>query len=234
MKLLYPVFISGGVTNTISNLNIPENPQDDIFGLKTCLTGKPLPKRSDFDDSFFVGRKNITLKNIIILFTRFSANELQMDTVPMSSVVAELNTYVFTAFASGSLAVTAVTCLLVSAFRRTDHGANGGGSWTPSSSAYDWLLATVAVALATVIRWRLAVMKRVTEQMTASTGYVNLAPACRMHAACVTCATVLTVAALLRLTKPRWPSSGRLYLAAAVTAVSIYYFFDRLSRDEVH
>lgn len=153
----------------------------------------------------------------------------------MSSVTVDLDTYVFTAITSGLLTVIAIMCLLVSAFRHTEYYSHS--HWTSSSLAYDWLLATVAVVLATAIRWRLDAMELVTEQMAAAIGYVDLTPVFRIHVTCVSCAAVMAAAALLRLTKPLWPSSKRLSLATvnattAAAVVSIYYFLNKPSRGQ--
>ncbi|VVC36595.1 Hypothetical protein CINCED_3A012585 [Cinara cedri] len=142
----------------------------------------------------------------------------------MSSVLTDLNTYVFTAVTISSLTVIAVACLLMSTFWRTDHHFHGGRHKTSSSPVNDWLLVTVVMVLATAIRWRLAAMERATEQIATATGYVSLASTYRMHATSVSCATVLAVVALLKLTKPWLPSPSCLSLVTATVVVSISIF----------
>lgn len=145
--------------------------------------------------------------------------------MPMSSVVVDLYTYMFTAITSTTLTVTAVAYLLVSAFRRTDYHISSGIHWT-SSSVYNWLMVSIAITLATVIPWRLSVMELTMKQISAKT-FANPESVYQSHMMCVSCATVLAVAALLKLTKPQWPSSGRPFLATTAIVISILYYISK-------
>lgn len=141
--------------------------------------------------------------------------------MPATSVAADWDTYAFTVVAVCLLMASAVACLLTSAFRRTGHD---GPRLT--SAALDGLLVALIAATALTLKTRLAAMELAADGLAAG-GYVRLAPACRAHANCASCAAALAAAAFLKLaTLPRWPGvtagfppATRAALAVAALAV---------------
>ncbi|KAF0751894.1 Uncharacterized protein FWK35_00023182 [Aphis craccivora] len=124
-----------------------------------------------------------------------------VQTVPASSVIAEWDTFAFTATASGLLLVAGVACLLVRIFQWSIHRR-----WTQWSTAYDGLLITLITATVASFYKRLTAMEQATTELFSVTDdvYVDLWPACYMHTVCTFFATILTAAALLKISIILW------------------------------
>jgi len=130
-----------------------------------------------------------------------------MQTVPASSVIAGWDTYAFTITASGFVSAAGAACLLVRAFRWSNHRR-----WTQWSAAYDGLLfVLVAITVAAFLR-RLSTMEKATAELSLATDdvFVDLWPSCHLHVVCTFSATILTAAALLKLSRILW--TGRIWL----------------------
>lgn len=146
---------------------------------------------------------------------------MTVNTVPMGSVAADWDTYVFTVFAVFSLTGATIAYLLSCALRRFDRRHQ---RWT--SIVYDGLLVALAVATMMALRRRLIVMEYygAAELAVATADYVDVTPACRAHAACVSCTAALTATALLKLSKLQWMDAGdplSIIIGAVAVAVAV-------------
>lgn len=138
----------------------------------------------------------------------------------MSSVAVEWITYAFTIVATCSLIAVTVTCTLLCVFNRPEH--NGHYRWTLTAASYDGLLAALVVVMIVAMRQRLVVMEKMTNEVVpATSGYIDLTPACHMHTICTSCAGTLAVAALLKFLQPWWPDVGDTSLATAVSVAVV-------------
>jgi len=130
-----------------------------------------------------------------------------VQSVPASSVIMGWDTYVFTLTASGLVLAAGATCLLVRAFRWSNHRR-----WTQWSAAYDGLLFVLVAITVYVFHRRLSTMEQVTAELSSAKDdvFINLWPSCQLHVICTFSATTLTAAALLKLLRILW--TGRSWL----------------------
>lgn len=128
---------------------------------------------------------------------------LQMvQTVPVSSVITGWDTYAFTVTTSGLVSAAGAACLLVRAFRWSNHQR-----WAQWSAAYDGLLLVLVAITVTAFHRRLSTMEQVTAELSSATDdvFIDLWPSCHMHGVCTFSATTLMAAALLKLSIIIWP-----------------------------
>lgn len=130
-----------------------------------------------------------------------------MQTVPGSSVFMEWDTYAFTVTAAGSLLVTGAAILLVYTFRSSSSQLRRRTWWL---AIHDGLLVVLVATTVVALCKRLSTIETATAGLVAATDgvYVDLWPACRMHAVCTLSITTLMAVALLKLTRPLWPGHG--------------------------
>jgi len=128
-----------------------------------------------------------------------------MATVPMSSVITGLDTYAFTVITACLLLAAGAACLLLHAFRWSNHRRRR--RWF---AAYDVLLVVLVITAVAAFHKRLTAMEQVTTALSLSTDevFVDLLPACHMHAVCIITTTTLTAATLLKLSIMLWPAHG--------------------------
>lgn len=142
-----------------------------------------------------------------------------MYTVPMSSVAVEWITYTFTIVAICSLFAVMVTCILC-VFKRPEH--NQRYSRTLTAASYDGILAGLVVVMIVAMRQRLIIMEQMTNEVEMATGgYIDLTPACHIHAICTSCSGTLAAAALLKFLQLWRPDVGNASLATAIAVAVV-------------